>query len=178
MHNTTAITLLLACAVGLLAGCHAQRDAATVAAVVPATSVALREPRPGLYTAGQPAAADWQAIRARGVGTVIDLRAPGELEGRDEATEVRAAGMRYVAIPVAGAGGIDDANANVLRAALDSANGPVLVHCASGNRVGGLLALMEARSGTMTTGQALEFGRSAGMGSTEARVRELLDAGE
>ena len=55
---------------------------------------------------------------------------------------------------------------------------PLLVHCASGNRVGGLLALMQARSGTMTTEQALEFGRSAGMGSTEARVRTLLDAGE
>ena len=54
----------------------------------------------------------------------------------------------------------------------------MLVHCASGNRVGGLLALMQARSGGMTTEQALEFGRKAGMVGTEARVRELLDAGE
>ncbi|RZL90617.1 MAG: hypothetical protein EOP73_29195 [Variovorax sp.] len=73
---------------------------------------------------------------------------------------------------------IDDANANALRAALQAADGPVLVHCASGNRVGGLLALMQARSGEMTTEQALEFGRSAGMTGTEARVRELLDAGD
>lgn len=75
-------------------------------------------------------------------------------------------------------GGIDDANAQRLRTALEAANGPVLVHCASGNRVGGLLALMQARSGGMTTEQALEFGRKAGMVGTEARVRELLDAGE
>jgi hypothetical protein len=71
-----------------------------------------------------------------------------------------------------------DANAQALRAALDAADGPVLVHCASGNRAGGLLALMQARSGAMTTEQALEFGRNAGMTSTEARVRHLLEAGE
>lgn len=180
MHKTSALTPALACAIGLLAACHAHRDTAPVASATafPATSIELREPRPGLYTAAQPAATDWSTIAARGVGTVIDLRAPGELKDRDEAAEVHAAGMRYLSIPVAGAGGIDDANASRLRAALEAANGPVLVHCASGNRVGGLLALMEARSGAMTAEQALEFGRNAGMVGTEARVRELLDAGE
>lgn len=180
MQKTSVLTPVLACGLGLLAACHAHRDTAPLASAtaIPAPSVELREPRPGLYTAAQPAAADWSTIAARGVGTVIDLRAPGELKGRDEPAEVRAAGMRYISIPVAGAGGIDDANASRLRTALEAANGSVLVHCASGNRVGGLLALMQARSGAMTQQQALEFGRSAGMGSTEARVRELLDAGE
>ena len=63
-----------------------------------ATSVALLQPLPGLYTAGQPAASDWAAIKARGVRTVVNLRAPGELKDRDEAAEVRAAGLRYVEI--------------------------------------------------------------------------------
>ena len=176
----TPWTKLLAalCAAGLLPGCHAHREQAPVAEAVPAISIDLREPRPGLYTAGQPAASDWKVIAARGVGTVIDLRAPGELKDRDEAAEVRSAGMRYIAIPVAGAGGIDDANAKALRTALQAATGPVLVHCASGNRAGGLLALMEARSGPMTVEQALEFGRNAGMTSTEGRVRQLLEAGK
>ncbi len=177
MHKPFATLFVLACALALLAGCQTHR-AALAPAVMPATSIELRAPSPGLYTAGQPAADDWAAIAARGVGTVIDLRAPGELKDRDEAAEVRAAGMRYVAIPVAGAGGIDDANAKILRAALDAADGPVLVHCASGNRAGGLLALMQARSGAMTTEAALAFGRSAGMTSTEARVKELLDTSD
>jgi len=172
-----AILFVMACGLGLLAGCQTHRMTA-VPAATHATGIDLRTPQTGLYTAGQPAADDWAAIAARGVGTVIDLRAPGELKDRDEATEVRSAGMRYIAIPVAGADGIDDAHAKALRAALDAASGPVLVHCASGNRAGGLLALMQARSGAMTTEQALEFGRSAGMTSTEARVRQLLDAGE
>ena len=127
------------------------------------------------FAAGQPAATDWQAIRARGIGTVVNLRTDGELKERDEAADVQAAGMRYISIPVAGAEGIDAENAERLHSVLAAADGPVLVHCASGNRVGGLLALMQARSGAMTPEQALDFGRKAGMASTEARVRQLLD---
>ena len=102
MRKPFATMFVLACGFGLLAGCQTHR-AAPAPMVMPATSIELRAPRPGLYTAGQPAADDWAAIAARGVGTVIDLRAPGELKDRDEAAEVRSAGMRYVAIPVAGA---------------------------------------------------------------------------
>ena len=61
-----------------------------------AAGLLLVQPLPGLYTAGQPAASDWAAIKARGVRTVVNLRAPGELKDRDEAAEVRAAGLRYV----------------------------------------------------------------------------------
>lgn len=125
MQKPFAKILVLACSLGLLAGCQTHR-AAPVPMAMPATSIELRMPRPGLYTAGQPAADDWAAIAARGVGSVIDLRAPGELKDRDEAAEVRSAGMRYVAIPVAGADGITDGNARLLRDALAAARGPVL----------------------------------------------------
>jgi uncharacterized protein (TIGR01244 family) len=175
MQKPFAKILVLACSLGLLAGCQTHR-AAPVPMAMPATSIELRMPRPGLYTAGQPAADDWAAIAARGVGSVIDLRAPGELKDRDEAAEVRSAGMRYVAIPVAGADGITDGNARLLRDALAAARGPVLVHCASGNRAGGLLALSEARYGGAAPEQAIALGRKAGMASTEARVRALLES--
>lgn len=164
-----ALVLLVACA-------HAPTGDAGggAAAVLPATSVALRQPRAGLLTSGQPSPNDWQAIAARGVTTVVNLRTQKEMEGRDEAAEVAAAGMRYVTIPVAGADGIDDANAVRLRDALHAANGPVLVHCHSGNRAGGLLALMAARDEGLPAEQAIALGRAAGMTGTEARVRELL----
>lgn len=165
--------LVMACAFGLLAGCQSQPVAKDTPAA--AAGIELHEPRPGLYTAGQPAAGDWQAIAARGVTTVVNLRTASELQGRDEAAEVRAAGMRYVEIPVAGADGITDANAGLLRNALASAEGPVLVHCASANRAGGLLALAEARYGDAAPEQAIALGRKAGMASTEARVRTLLE---
>ena len=175
--KTSTHMLAVACALAMAACAHAPAEKGVRPATdAPdaATSVQLRQPRPGLYTAGQPAPGDWQAIAARGVTTVVNLRTPKEMEGRDEAAEVAAAGMRYVAIPVAGADGIDDANAARLRDALQAANGPVLVHCHSGNRAGGLLALMAARDEGLPAEQALALGRDAGMTSTEARVRAQL----
>lgn len=166
--------LVFACALGLLSGCQSQ-PVAKVASAAAIAGIELREPRLGLYTAGQPAAGDWEAIAARGVSTVVNLRTAAEMQGRDEAAEVRAAGMRYIEIPVAGADGITEANARLLRDALAGSKGPVLVHCASANRAGGLLALAEARYGDAATEQAIALGRKAGMASTEARVRALLE---
>lgn len=169
------LPIVASCVLGLL-GCHAHRDVPAPVAVVTPATVELHTPRAGLYTAGQPAASDWAAIAARGIGTVVNLRTPGEMDGRDEAAEVRAAGMRYVAIPVAGAEGVNETNARRLGEVLRAVEGPVLVHCASGNRAGGLLALMAARDEGLPAEQALALGRAAGMTSTEARVRAALDA--
>lgn len=143
----------------------------------PATSVPLLQPLPGLYTAGQPAPTDWAAIKALGVRTVVNLRTPAELQGRDEAAEVRAAGLQYVAIPVAGADGINPDTARALHAALAPAHGGVLVHCASGNRAGALLALEQAEQDGLPKDAALALGRKAGMTSTEAKLRQALGAG-
>ncbi|MGN6152435.1 MAG: beta-lactamase hydrolase domain-containing protein [Lysobacteraceae bacterium] len=134
----------------------------------------LHRPQPQLYTAGQPAAGDWSTIAAGGVRTVIDLRTPGELKDRDERAEVEAAGLRYVALPIAGHAGVTPENARALSALLADAHGPVLVHCASGNRAGGLLALALAAQG-MAPADAIDAGRSAGMTSTETQVRQALE---
>jgi uncharacterized protein (TIGR01244 family) len=173
MLKTSA--LVMACALGLLTACQS-RPVANDTPAAAAADIELREPRPGLYTAGQPTISDWSAIAARGVATVVNLRTASEMQGRDEGAEVRAAGMHYIEIPVAGADGITDANARLLRDALAAAGGPVLVHCASGNRAGGLLALSEARYRGAAPEQAIALGRKAGMASTEARVRALLES--
>lgn len=156
---------------------HRAADApATTPMPRPATTpsgVALSYPEAGLIVAGQPAAGDWAALAAAGVRTVVDLRTPGELQERDEPAEVAAAGMRYVRLPIAGAGAITPENAQRLTALLDGAEGTVLVHCASGNRAGGLLALVKAGEG-MPAEEALAYGRSAGMTSSEAKVREAM----
>ncbi len=172
MHTTSMRTLFAIIAAGLLAACQTHR-AADVAA--PMTSIELQQPRDGLYTAGQPAAGDWQAIAARGVATVVNLRPQAEMAGRDEAAEVALAGMRYAEIPVSGAAGITMENARALRTLLQQASGPVLVHCASGNRVGALIALGAADAGAGAD-DAIAQGRAAGMTGAEAKVRELLGA--
>ena len=176
MRNRHLFVLPIALLLGTLAACQSvPANVASPASTAEVRAIELREPRAGLYTAGQPAAGEWPAIAARGVATVVNLRTAEEMGGRDEASEVQAAGMRYVSIPIGGAEGITDANARLLREALAEASGGVLVHCSSGNRAGGLLALLEARAGTMTPEQALAFGRAAGMAGSESRVKALLE---
>ena len=144
------------------------------AAVATTSGVALLRPRDGLVVAGQPATGDWAALAASGIRTVINLRPQAELQGRDERAEVAAAGMRYVELPVSGPADITSENAAALSKLLAQADGPVLVHCASGNRVGGLLAVVMAQSGVPVSA-ALDFGRSAGMKSIEGRTREVIE---
>lgn len=167
--------VLVALAATALASCAtAERKEAAVATDAATNGVVLHAPKPGLYTAAQPAPSDWSAIATRGVRTVINLRPDVELEGRDVAAEVRAAGMAYHAIPVAGLGGITAENAKRLSTMLARVDGPVLVHCSTANRAGGLLAVAAVQDG-MDVEAALALGRVAGMKSAEARVREVLD---
>lgn len=132
------------------------------------------QPRPGLYTGGQPAPADWAALKARGVAMVVNLRPDAEMAGRNEAAEVAAAGMAYIGIPVPDADAVDADNARRLWTLLKSSDAPVFVHCATGNRAGALLAIGAAHSGGMTPEAALEFGRRAGLTHLEPVVRERL----
>lgn len=180
--SRSARFLLLAAAIALLPACATTRETAMqtpapAPAALPAATpsgVALLQPRPDLIVAGQPSADDWKALADAGVRTVINLRPAAEMQGRDERAEVAAAGLRYVELPIAGAGDINADNARRLAELLGQADGPVLVHCGSGNRVGGLLAVAKAQEG-MAADEALEFGRSAGMKSTESRARAVIE---
>lgn len=161
--------LLLSLLVGLLSPAHGQEAAAMVDVPVPQ----LRAPSAGVLTGGQPEPAAWRALAAHGVTTVINLRPDAELAGRDEAAEVAAAGLAYHQLPVDGMAGLSLEKARALRTLLREATGPVLVHCASGNRVGALIGLAAADDGA-SLDEAIASGRAAGMTSAEGRLRELL----
>ncbi|HEY6940685.1 MAG TPA: sulfur transferase domain-containing protein [Dokdonella sp.] len=133
------------------------------------------QPRATLQVGGQPTADQLRAFAAGG-GVVIDLRGPDEARGYDEAALARQLGLRYVNVPVEGAADLTPANAQALHAALAAAGGPVLLHCASGNRAGALLALEAARYEGLDADAALALGRSAGMKSLEPAVRDRLGA--
>jgi len=135
-----------------------------------------RQPLPHLLTGGQPSAAQLEAIAAAGYRTVIDLRPEGEPGAPpDEPERVAALGLRYVRIPVAGAGDLTADNARALDALLDQeAVYPVVIHCGSGNRVGALLALHAAKLEGAAPEAALALGLDAGLTRLEPAVRELL----
>lgn len=151
-------------------------DDASVPAVV--ETPWLRAQGAGLYSSGQPTEAQFQSLRHEGVEVVIDLRADDETPDFDEAAYVRGLGLEYVALPVRGKQGLTRDNVMSLDALLAQAGGrPVLLHCASGNRVGAMMALREAWLRGATPEQALEAGRAWGMKSLESDVTELLRSG-
>ena len=134
------------------------------------------EPIDGLTTAGQPNEAAFRVFAESGYKVVVDLRTEGEDRGLDEPAVVQALGMEYVSMPIDGPD-INFRKARELDALLDSYDEPVLLHCASSNRVGALLALnVFAESGDAEL--AIATGRAAGMKSLEKTVRELIGAGK
>jgi uncharacterized protein (TIGR01244 family) len=138
-----------------------------------------RIPMDGVLSGGQPTRGQIEAAAAGGFGTVINLRIDQEPGFAWEADAVESLGMRYVSIPVPGAKGLTRENVERLDAALADAeaDGPVLLHCASGNRIGALLALRAAWLEGVEADEALAFGRAAGLTRLEPTVRDLLEVG-
>ena len=134
----------------------------------------LHVPRTGLLTGGQPGTAAWRDLHVAGVTRVVNLRSASELGSRDESQEVAASGMDYIHIAVSGPADLTPENARQLWQSLQGESGTVLVHCASGNRAGALLALGAAQDGGMSPQAALELGKAAGLTTLEPVVRERL----
>lgn len=135
-------------------------------------------PQENLITAGQPSIADLKRLAKLGTKIVVNLRTKAEFDQFDERQEVEKLGMTYVSIEVAGMEGVNEENTRLLDDALGDLKQPVFLHCASSNRVGGLLAYRAFSIQNKTTKEALAFGKSAGMSSTESRVRKLLGLSE
>jgi uncharacterized protein (TIGR01244 family) len=131
----------------------------------------------GIYTGGRIADADIATLQQAGVRQIIDLTPDAETPDFDEAASVRAAGMTYANLPLAGPDDLSLANVQAFDAMLDSAPRPLLVHCASSNRVGAMAALRAAWIDGRPTEEALQIGRAWGLKSLEPTVRARLEAG-
>lgn len=124
-------------------------------------------PLPDVGAAGQPSPDAWDALARSGARTVVDLRAANEPRGYDEAAAVRAAGLEYVALPVTQQT-LTDAQFDRLREILrDPGRRPILVHCASSNRVGALLLPFFALDQKQPLAKAIELAVDAGLRSQE-----------
>ena len=131
-----------------------------------------KRPEPDVLAGGQPSAESLAAAQSAGFKTVINIRGEGEAgTGREEA---EALGMTYVALPIAGAGDLNAENARAFAELLANAERPVIVHCGSGNRVGGLFALKAHYVDGHEPQEALDIGLAAGLTSLETVVRSEL----
>ena len=130
----------------------------------------------GLCTGGRPTPEHLAKAADLGVKVVVNLCPPAESPGFDEAAVVASLGMSYVNIPVAGAGDLTPANVALLAAALEGHGEQhrALLHCASGNRAGAMLALKAKQIDGKSTAEALDIGRAAGLKGLEPVVMQLL----
>lgn len=132
------------------------------------------QPVDGITAAGQPDAQAFEAFAHSGYKAVIDMRGADEDRGlKDEAALVKGLGLDYVAFPITDEKQINFETAEELDTLLDQYDGPVLIHCASSNRVGSLLALRASLNGASDE-EALDYGRRAGMTRLEPVVKERL----
>jgi uncharacterized protein (TIGR01244 family) len=134
-------------------------------------------PAPHRVASGRLQAVDVAALKRAGIEQVIDLSADSETPDFDEAAAVRAAGIGYHALPIHGARDLTRARVRQFdRLLRDAGEQPTLVHCASSNRVGAMIALRAALVDGLSTDAALAEGRRWGMKSLEPAVRERLHA--
>ena len=135
-----------------------------------------RIPVDGVLSGGQPTLEQVEAAADAGFRTVINLRSDREKGFEWEREAVEDLGMSYIAIPVAGDDDLNRETVEQLDAALNGAisEGPVLLHCASGNRIGALLALRAAWLYDAEVDAALKYGQENGLTRLEPKIRELL----
>jgi protein tyrosine phosphatase (PTP) superfamily phosphohydrolase (DUF442 family) len=174
MTNKLALILCAVLATACTAGDEQDLSAVSRLKVDLGAVVKLGDVRPvdGVTAAGQPDEVGLKVFADKGYAAVIDLRSDSEDRGLDEPSVVEGLGMDYISLPVAG-DGITFENARELDRLIKSYNEPVLVHCASSNRVGALLAL-SAFEETGDAALALEKGKAGGLKGLEGKVRELI----
>jgi len=152
---------------------HAAAPAEATLADLPNVSF----PAPHRVASGRLQADDVAALQRAGIKQVIDLSVDSETPRFDEAAAMRAAGIDYHNLPIHGAADLTRNNVVQFDRLLHQAGTQeTLVHCASSNRVGAMIALRAALIDGKSSEAALAEGRRWGMKSLEPVVRERLQA--
>ncbi|MDD9890223.1 MAG: sulfur transferase domain-containing protein [Gammaproteobacteria bacterium] len=163
--NTAALILLLAACVNT--------SSLDMNALSAAEINNFRAPEADVLSTGQPTAEQLRVMANSGVRHVISLRPEAEDTGFDEEAMVEALGMSFTRIPVSvGDGGINGENAQSLQALLAEFEGEgVVVHCATGNRVGALISVSEFAEGN---GLEASISEGARWGMTSERLQGIV----
>lgn len=168
----------LACVVLACAAPAKEAPPVPLAALAPATcgSIPNLHALGDVWFAGQPSAEDFALAKAQGVKTVFNLRRAGEQAGFDEQAHANALGLTYVNLPIGGPSDLTDEVFQRAREILSNAERPLLVHCASANRVGAVYVPWRVLDGGVTLEQALSEAHEIGLKSPEleAKAREYV----
>ena len=170
----------LALAFLALASCSGEEQRTAPATELSALDIPnLAQVDASLASAGQPSEEQFAKLAGAGYRSAISLRPATESGAGWEEARAAELGLRFVRIPIAGADDLTEENARALDQALRAAGDEkTLVYCASGNRVGGLLALRAHFVQGMKPDEALAYGMKAGLTRAEPTVREKLGLAE
>lgn len=128
-----------------------------------------------LYSSGQPSEHQLAQLSEQGIKFIINLRAEGETPW-DERKVVEQLNMNYLHLPIASADDINIGNAQLLQQYLNATDGQAtLVHCASSNRVGALVALYHGGILNKPKEEAIKVGKQWGLTSLTPVVEKRLD---
>lgn len=143
----------------------------------------LKSITPNVAIAGQPSAADLEALKAEGYAGVVNLRNDGEPEQpistAQEGEIARSVGLDYLHCGFGGAP-FDPSGVAAVMDFLDRHSGEkVLVHCRSGGRASAVLLVREAQARGWSASEAAEKGRAMGLdvkGGLQMLVEQYLRA--
>ncbi|MGH7973467.1 MAG: fused DSP-PTPase phosphatase/NAD kinase-like protein [Limisphaerales bacterium] len=131
-----------------------------------------------VYRGAQPDANGIKSLQKLGVKLIINLRRPGE-SWKHEAEEAQACGIQFTNVPLKGLGRPTEAQVKKILAIIESAPGPVFVHCEHGcDRTGTIIACWRIQHDHWTSKNALLEARRYGMSRLERGMRRyVLDFG-
>ena len=132
----------------------------------------------GVFLASQPSSEDFQHAREAGIECVLDLRMPDEERGFDEPARVEELGMTYVPLGFKAADTLTDEVIDRSRELMrGSADQPLMVHCASANRVGAVWLAYRVLDGDSSWDAALAEAKTVGLMSPEyeAKVEDYVE---
>lgn len=136
----------------------------------------FKQPESRRHAGGQPSEAQLREAAGDGLSRVINLRPDTEDHGFDEPAAAERHGLQYHCLPISGPDDLTRENAQRLHELLELAGEEeTLIHCASGNRVGALMALRAAWLQGLPASEALDIGRRWGLTKMEPTVAKLLE---
>jgi tyrosine-protein phosphatase SIW14 len=129
-----------------------------------------------IYRGGQPSSEGWDSLTKLGVKTVIDLRPANEHSTKEEEREVRAAGMRYINVPLSGLGAPPDQKISEVLTLLDPDSAEtIFVHCRRGaDRTGTVIACYRIAHDHWKNQKALQEAKSYGMSWLEFAMQRYV----
>lgn len=139
----------------------------------------IHHPSARHFTSGQPTEAQLATFKELGVATVINLRSHAEMKAIPEAQWAQDLNLDYYQIPISGGDDLTRENVAEFHRLLNrpqgsESNAKVLMHCASSNRVGAMMALQAAWFEGASKEQALKLGRDYGLNGLAPQVEKLL----